>query len=537
MTKTILLALMLSLMIKTGSPIIAFSAFRDENWDLYALEPDTGKLFRLTFHPAEDWYPAFSPDGKKLAFTSRRDGNWDIYLLDREGNIARLTSDPHYDGRPAWSPDGRYIAFESFRAGDLDIWIMEADGSNPRNLTPDCPAGDAEPAWSPDGRFIAFTSWRFGDKDLFLLDLHTGKLTQLTTETTDEYAPSWSPDGSKLAFVREENGHKAVWTMDMATGKANRISWLSSEDSPAWLPDGRLAFIHYRYDGERLMLAETPGTLFLPKFLTGPAFLKGNLSTARALLLPAEELVIPTLKNPIPEEPTGKSTLEELTGVKVYDPRLSSAVVGSFNSLRERIRREVGYDFLGQLSEAFRPLDFQSEGSDYTSWHKAGRAFDIYLNTSLIVVVREEVGGETRWRVYLQCTRQDGSCGEPLRQHPWELSFQFGEEGRPGLIPNDYYVDFTQMAQEFGWERISAHQGEIFDWRWDYRALEFWHYQKRDGLTWYRAMEQIHPSEELRVLFSWERAAEAGVRPYLMEAKGIEIPPDKALWLKLKKQP
>jgi len=48
-------------------------------------------------------------------------------------------------------------------------------------------------------------------------------------------------------------------------------------------------------------------------------------------------------------------------------------------------------------------------------------------------------------------------------------------------------------------------------------------------------MEQIYPSEKLKELFSWERAAEAGVPPHLIGAKGIEIPPDKAFWLKLKK--
>ncbi len=534
MTKTVVFVLMLSLVIVPGNPLVAFTAFRDGNWDLYALEPDSGRLFQLTYHPAEDRDPALSPDGRKVAFSSRRDGNWEIYVLDEEGNINRLTANPHYDGKPAWSPDGRYIAFESSRAGDLDIWVMRADGSDPRNLTPESPAGDAEPSWSPDGRFIAFTSWRFGDKDLFLLNFNTGELTQLTTETTDEYSPSWSPDGSRLAFVREENGRRAVWIMEVESRKAYRLSWLSADDSPVWLPDGRLVFISHRYDGERLVLDEKPGALCVPRFLLGPAFLGGGLSSAASLKVPADEVPAHYLESSPPPEPVGRSVLVEVPGVRVYDPRLSGAVVESFNSLRERIRSEVGYDFLGRLSEAFRPLDFQSKQSDYTSWHKAGRAFDIYFDTDQVLVVREEMGGETRWRVYLRCARQDGSCGEPLRWHPWEISFIPSGEGQPGSIPSGYYVDFTRMAMEAGWERIAAHQGEDFDWRQDYKALEFWHYQKRDGLIWYEAMEQIHPAEELQTLFSWEKAAEAGVPFYLIRLKGIKLPPDQAVWHKLK---
>ena len=40
---------------------------------------------RLTTHPADDFAPHFSPDGKFIAFTARYDGNTDVYLvLDRK---------------------------------------------------------------------------------------------------------------------------------------------------------------------------------------------------------------------------------------------------------------------------------------------------------------------------------------------------------------------------------------------------------------------------------------------------------------------
>ena len=62
----------------------------DGNWDIYAvrlLEPagsadaPSVEWIRLTAHPAEDRYPAFSPDGQTLAFASRRDGYWNLYAL------------------------------------------------------------------------------------------------------------------------------------------------------------------------------------------------------------------------------------------------------------------------------------------------------------------------------------------------------------------------------------------------------------------------------------------------------------------------
>jgi Tol biopolymer transport system component len=44
------------------------------NFDLWWLNIDTGKKTRITFDPAADVLPVFSPDGKKLMWTSRRGG-------------------------------------------------------------------------------------------------------------------------------------------------------------------------------------------------------------------------------------------------------------------------------------------------------------------------------------------------------------------------------------------------------------------------------------------------------------------------------
>ena len=48
----------------------------------------------------------------QIAFTTNRDGNFEIYVMDADGNnVRRLTDHPATDYGPAWSPDGRFIAF------------------------------------------------------------------------------------------------------------------------------------------------------------------------------------------------------------------------------------------------------------------------------------------------------------------------------------------------------------------------------------------------------------------------------------------
>ena len=82
---------------------------------------------------------------------------------------------------------------------------------------------------------------------------------------------------------------------------------------------------------------------------------------------------------------------------------------------------ETGWEFLAGLSEAARPLSFKSDASDYLSRHKAGRAIDLLFDYftpqgQILQTAREDLPGQTLWRLYLRTAKQDGSQGEPLRE-------------------------------------------------------------------------------------------------------------------------
>jgi WD40-like Beta Propeller Repeat len=120
----------------------------------------------LAADPANDWSPAFSPDGSKLAFTSDRSGNDEIWLVTiADGTLTQLTDHGAGDWVPAFSPDGTRVAFVSDRTGEPEIWSMAIDGSDLRNLTnhPQHFDGQWSVAWSPDGEHIAYGTGSFGD--------------------------------------------------------------------------------------------------------------------------------------------------------------------------------------------------------------------------------------------------------------------------------------------------------------------------------------------------------------------------------------
>ena len=183
---------------------------------------------------------------------------------------------------------------------------------------------------------------------------------------------------------------------------------------------------------------------------------------------------------------------------------MSDKVNDSYNALRKAVEQQTGWDYMSILGDSWRTMNHTPRpGQGRISWHVCGRAVDInqgYLSTGLIELVREDIGGVTYWRVYIKAKEQDGSRGEPLRVAPWDLSArskgglataQGGE--LKAKIPEGYYVDFTTIAADYGWERRNA----LSNWRDSYFDIEWWHFQKTEGLSWYQCMVELYATDAI----------------------------------------
>ena len=288
----------------------------------------------------------------------------------------------------------------------------------------------------------------------------------------------------------------------------------------------------------------------LPVSLTEKVLLQGGLSWHPEALLPPQhtparasigwytEFVTPSTS------PYGEPyDLLRLDDVDTTSPWLADTVDESYQAMRQSLRAELGYDFLGELSEMFRPINFKSEDSLYASWHKAGRAFDTLfeLPANRMQLVREEIGGETYWRIFLRCLDQTGQCGQPLQLVPWDYSYRArwilapDEGGRERAPITGYYVDFTQRAEMYGWERISSYDDDDFSWRSNFTAFEYWHYQKPGRANgqerlWYQAMQEVHPPARVHQFFNWDTMQAKEQPPYLSLIQGIPSPPEAERW-------
>lgn len=494
-----------------------YYAYRHNGYtNLWAKMLGVGQPVRLTAGPWDDRDPAISPDGQRLAFASRRGGSWNLYVLDlTNGQTVQLTTGPEFKANPYWSPDGQYLVFELYRNDNLDIALISALGGDLIPITAD-PAADYEPAWSPAGRELIWVSMRSGNPDLWRLSLDEpdeSTYTQLTdTPLVQEADPAFSPNGALIAYLDARSPFGQIWTiqtdaLDQPPAPGGQGYY------PSWSPEGSslasvsvqeggpdyvlvaplaqegLAQIAHRTDGGRLKGLAWSG-MALPQTLPAALAQLAQVSDAPNW---SEVISAPQAGDP-------PYALVALPDVTVPDPRLSDRVDEAYNGLRQTTARLVGWDFLKTIDNALIGVDApQPPTMDYNSWLKTGRAFDIAEAVETfgwLTLTREDFIYSTFWRVWVRAAVQDGSQGEPLRRPPWDLSARYSGRPQPydqggeylSVLPPGYFVDFTTLAEDFGWRRVEAQA----NWRIFYDGVLFKRFVHRDGLDWLGAMREVY---------------------------------------------
>jgi Tol biopolymer transport system component len=209
----------------------------------------------------------WSPDGNYMAFESVRDGNLELYtarIIDNgDGtysaqDIQQRTTSPADDSFPAWSPDCAGLAFSSNRANQNYYNIYQLDVSN-NNVIPITSGNyeDLSPSWSPDGNKIAFMR-KVGEasREIYVHVMSSGQDIRLTNNSVNDTDPSWSPAG-RIIFARhsEDGSRAALFEMDAVDadgdGNGDHVDQISTpneneyDQKPEYSRSGR-AIIFFR---------------------------------------------------------------------------------------------------------------------------------------------------------------------------------------------------------------------------------------------------------------------------------------------------
>ena len=231
---------------------IVFTSSRDNNREIYSMNPDGSGQVRLTHDRADDAMPTWSPTGEQILFASDRDRfplSRDLYLMDPDGrNVRRVFGKSEDRLSATWSPDGKQIAYTRRELGGMYIYIGTIDGKKEERI-----AIGASPAWSPDGTEIAFLSgYGSGSVQINTINVRTKKQKVIFprdaqpswingrlawSPTRDRLAFSWNPDPKPL----EKNfGIETIYIINRdGTGLKQIMSDAAPrETAPVWSPQG-----------------------------------------------------------------------------------------------------------------------------------------------------------------------------------------------------------------------------------------------------------------------------------------------------------
>ncbi len=187
------------------------------NLDIWVYDLARGTRTRLTFDPAADNFPVWSPDGRLFIFASTRKGNYDLYQKDSSGAATEeLLLESETRERPnSWSPDGRFLAFDRAvpnQSGD-DLWVLSLVGERKPYPVLVTPFDDENPMFSPNGRWLAYQSNESGAFETYAIPFRLDDKGQPLAQPAGKWqistgggtSPVWRRDGKELYYLSEDN--------------------------------------------------------------------------------------------------------------------------------------------------------------------------------------------------------------------------------------------------------------------------------------------------------------------------------------------
>lgn len=195
--------------------------------DIYLLSMDGSRETKLVEGPAEDVFPAWSPDGQEVVFASDREGRMDLWAVrvveGRPSGQARLVK----RDLQHFLPMGITVAgdlYYGLQVGTTDVAIKN-NGGEPRVLPTRTPGRNVAPAWSRDGRNLAYLSRRgvenFGvpARVIVVRDLETAAERDVEAKLAHVEWLRWSPDGQwLLAAGSDGKGRSGLFRVRVRDG-------------------------------------------------------------------------------------------------------------------------------------------------------------------------------------------------------------------------------------------------------------------------------------------------------------------------------
>ena len=236
---------------------LAFASTRTGSEEIFIANRDGTNPTQMTFVGGPQCSnPQWSPTQRLIVFNSRREGSADLYTLEPDsGRISRLTEDPSNEIEPRWSLDGRWIYFASDRTGRNEVWRMPAAGGAPTQITRQ---GGGAAIESPDKRFLYYAKDFLTPTSVWRVPIAGGDETQIFDGLSYSLNFVGTDRGLYFVAVGDNPNRPSVEFFDFALSKRTTITQLNK---PWWYgialsPDGKLLVPLVNSEGSNLMVVE-----------------------------------------------------------------------------------------------------------------------------------------------------------------------------------------------------------------------------------------------------------------------------------------
>jgi len=203
---------------------------------------------------------SIAPNGKSAVVdqTDMASVNQDIWTYDlQRDNAKRLTFNPALDTTPIWSPDASRVVFGSNRTLSVDLFVKNSDGSQEEKDFVHSDLNNLPNDWSRDGKYVLYD----GDSDLWFVTLPEMKSRMLFKAPSVVRNGQFSPDGKWVAYASNESGRWEIYVTSFPDARGKWQVSTGGGEQPRWRGDGKELF--YLSSDYKLMAVQvTSGSNF-----------------------------------------------------------------------------------------------------------------------------------------------------------------------------------------------------------------------------------------------------------------------------------